>query len=159
MMTKGQGASETSPEDKQEPCQQPVVSQLLVHHCAQHITQPHCSTSPHAQAGWPSPVCHIITNIARQRCLRQPLPHPASHETSQNGSGESTGAYPCLGLPTVMYKIIIRLLSHNVEIWCASVSLLSSGANPAVFLQPAATFPEDHKPSREEHFVPSTQPR
>jgi len=39
----------------------------------------------------------------------------------------------CLRLPTVMCKIIIRLLSHNGEIWCAAIPLLSPGENAAVF--------------------------
>lgn len=70
------------------------MSQPLPHHNAQHVLQPHCPTSTHAQARWPNSICHVMTTIARQRRLEEPPPHPASHETSHNGSGESTGAYP-----------------------------------------------------------------
>lgn len=46
-----------------------VMSQPLPHRSTQHVLQPHHPASTHARAGWPSPVCHGMTIITRQRRL------------------------------------------------------------------------------------------
>lgn len=122
----------------------PAAAPSSLDPCPGRLAQPRLSRNDYRYATKTSRGSHLPT-----------LCHKKFHTMGQEKAREPT---LCLRLPTVMYKIIIRLLAHNVEIWCASVPLLSSGANAAAFWQPAATLPEDHRPSREEHFVRGAKP-
>lgn len=87
--------------------------------CPGRLAQPHLSRNDYHYTTKTSKGSHVPT-----------LCHMKLHTMGQEKAQEPT---LCLRLPTVMYKIIIRLLSYNAEIWCASVPLLSSGANAAAF--------------------------
>lgn len=87
--------------------------------CPGRLAQPHLSRNDY----------HYTTKMSKGSYVPT-LCHMKLHTMGQEKAQEPT---LCLRLPTVMYKIIIRLLSYNAEIWCVSVPLLSSGANAAAF--------------------------
>lgn len=97
----------------------PAATPSNLYPCPGRLAQPHLSHNDY----------HYTTKTSRGSHLPT-LRHMKLHTMGQEKAQEPT---LCLRLPTVMYKIIIRLLSHNVETWCASVPLLSSGANAAAF--------------------------
>lgn len=50
----------------------------LPHHSTQRVPQPHHPASTHAPAGWPSPVCHGMTIVTRQRRLEAATSPPCA---------------------------------------------------------------------------------